>query len=163
VKPSNILIQDGAGPLMVKVADFGVAKALVKNLGVDRPRETGQGLAVGSPAYMSPEQIRADGVVGPPSDTWALAVVAYEAITAQLPFFGKTETELAIAIATTPHDPPSKLRRGLPSAVDKWFECALAKEPEDRFATMDEMARAFAEAIATKPRRSTAWIVAPIG
>jgi serine/threonine-protein kinase len=147
VKPANVLVIEQDGALIAKVADFGVAKALEQKLEVDRPKTTALGILVGSPAYMSPEQI--DGrPVDARADLWSLGVVAYEALTGTDAFPATTETELFASICLRPHPPPSLRVAGLPRALDAWFERALAKYPEARFASAKEMAAAFRAAIA---------------
>jgi eukaryotic-like serine/threonine-protein kinase len=172
IKPSNIMLVepprgpdgvtahggrsgDGAGSLSVtaKLADFGVAKALRTDLAIDRPKDTSEGLLVGSPAYMSPEQLKCDGQLDARSDVWSLGVVAYEALTGWPPFSGTSIADLIVAISTRTADAPSSIRASLPRAIDSWFHRALAKDPGARFATPKEMAGAFRAALRLRARR----------
>lgn len=151
IKPGNLMIEPRDGRWQVKLADFGVAKALGGGLDVDSPRTTQTGSMVGTPAFMSPEQVRGE----PPtaaSDFWSLAVVAYEALTGEAAFDAATTGGVMVAAASKPHRPPSKHQHGL-SQLDAFFARALAKDPNKRFASGAELARAFRAAIASKPSR----------
>lgn len=151
IKPANMMVVERPdGAWHVAVADFGVAKALQTELEVDRPRTTVHGALVGSPGYMSPEQIGGEPP-DPAQDRWSLGVVAYEALTGRLPFDGRDASDLLIAICARPHAPPSRFV-DLPPDVDAWFERALAKRPEERFASARELACAFGDAIEARPR-----------
>ncbi len=123
IKPGNILItRDGR----VKVADFGIGKLLTA--GGDLTR-TGQ--MVGSPAYMSPEQIRGEQLDGR-SDFFSLGVVFYELLTGARPFPGDTVTTLVYQILHTEPRDPLKLRSDLPRSAREVFARLLAKSPEKR-------------------------------
>jgi serine/threonine-protein kinase len=153
LKPSNLLLLDQPdGSLYVKVADFGIAKALKSDLAVDRPEDTSDGWMLGSPAYMSPEQMGGGGVDAR-SDMWALGVIIYECLTGRLPFPGRSVAELIINMSVGRFDPPSNVRGALPSELDAWFVRALAKRKEQRFARVEDMAQAFRAAILVHPVR----------
>jgi serine/threonine-protein kinase len=108
-------------------------------------------MLVGSPSYMSPEQL--DGrVLDAHSDLWSLAVLAYEALSGSLPFEGKTLGALITAITTKKPIPPSVVAT-VPPALDDWFAKALAKRGEERFVSAPEMAAAFRAAMQAEPRR----------
>src|SRR5690606_34288451 len=108
---------------------------------------TAEGLIVGSPAYMAPEQISGLGAVGGACDRWALGVVLYETLTGWLPFGGESLTDFALAITTRNPDPVSQVVEGLPASLDGFFERALAKMPGDRFETCAELTAAFVAAL----------------
>ncbi len=138
IKPENILL---AGDQAV-VADFGIARAVEAAGG---ERLTGTGLAIGTPAYMSPEQALGLEEVDATTDVYALGCVVYEMATGHAPFEGRTAQALLAkhAAATVP-----SLRTrepGIPVVLDRAVQRALAKDPGDRFAT----ASAFAEALTT--------------
>ncbi len=157
LKPSNLLLAaDAGGALLVKVADFGIAKALRVDLGADVPGDTTGGFMLGSPPYMSPEQM-AGRAASAQGDLWALAVLAYEAITGRLPFAGRSFAELLASLAAGRFDAPSALRPGLPPAVDAWFRRALARDEARRFGAAREMAAALMEATAAPARRRSRW------
>ncbi len=123
VKPANLLIPSSGGA--VKVADFGVARMASSDL-------TRTGLSFGSPAYMSPEQVKGEPADGR-SDLFSLAVVLYEALCGARPFKGDNLTALAYAVVHMTPAPASQRRAGLPPGLDEFFERALAKEPSARF------------------------------
>ena len=155
IKPSNLmLVDEPVGTLVVKVADFGVAKSLRSDIALDRPRETAVGELVGSPAFMSPEQIVGDARVNAASDIWSLGVVTYEAVTGASCFEGANVPQLMMAIGKGVYRPASQVRSDLPRGIDAFFARALAPRAEDRFATPHEFASAFRALIEAPPRRS---------
>ncbi|MGK4008110.1 serine/threonine-protein kinase [Sorangium sp. So ce1036] len=165
LKPSNVMLLDEPGEaLSVKVADFGIAKALHGDLGLDRPMETSADVMLGSPNYMSPEQLASPLSVDVRADIWALGVLAYEVLTDWTPFQGNTIAELIVAVSTRDFEPATNVRRSLPRGLDGWFARALAKEPARRFASVGEMVRAYHAAIEAAPppppRRQTAALAA---
>jgi serine/threonine-protein kinase len=153
LKPSNLLLLDQPdGSLYVKVADFGIAKALKSDLAVDRPEDTSDGWMLGSPAYMSPEQMGGGGVDAR-SDMWALGVIIYECVTGRLPFPGRSVAELIVNMSVGRFDLPSDVRPTLPHELDAWFTRALGKKKEQRFPRVEDMALAFRAAIRGRPVR----------
>ncbi|MBW2528932.1 MAG: SUMF1/EgtB/PvdO family nonheme iron enzyme [Deltaproteobacteria bacterium] len=141
IKPDNIyLTKTHDGELMVKVLDFGVAKQ--SGMGIDQDI-TSTGSLIGSPKYMSPEQLLSHKDVGPSADMWALAVVAYRGITGVAPFRGPTLAALSIAICNSEYRPPSELRPDLSSAVDQWFTRAFQRDPDQRFESLKELVSSF--------------------
>ncbi|MBK8996843.1 MAG: protein kinase [Myxococcales bacterium] len=140
IKPENVFISEDQGERLIKVLDFGIAK----RRGDSELSMTSTGVALGSPYYMSPEQVVSAKTVDPRSDLWSLGVVAYQAMTGKLPFVGETVGALAIAINEGTYEPPSAARPGIPGAVDAWFQRALVKDLSARFQTAKEMAESFA-------------------
>ena len=104
---------------------------------------TTEGKIVGTPEFMSPEQVLDDRTVNYHADLWALAVVMYATLTGQLPFRGKTLGQLCLALVNKRPKPPSELRAGLPPETDAWFARALNREPAERFSSAREMAETF--------------------
>ena len=124
IKPANILISDQDGA--VKIADFGVARLQSSEL-------TRSGVPIGSPGYMSPEQVRGGALDGR-SDLFSLAVVLYEAFCGKRPFRGDDLISLAYAIAHDTQVPLARQMPACPSGLDKFFDRALSKDPARRFA-----------------------------
>jgi serine/threonine protein kinase len=137
IKPANIFLLDGDDEVRVKVLDFGMAK----RLGGDNPSVvTEAGTAVGTPDYMSPEQLRNARGVDFRADLWAMAVVAYRALTGQRPFVTSTFAGLCMAICTGRYQPPREIDDSLPAELDGWFEKALDLDPDNRFTSANETA-----------------------
>jgi serine/threonine-protein kinase len=129
VKPSNILIsRDGR----VKVADFGIARAL------DDAQVTLPGVTMGSVHYFAPEQARGEPATAA-SDTYALGIVLFEILTGQRPFSGDGAAAVALARLTTTPPRPSALRASVPPALDAIVVRAMALSPADRYASAAAM------------------------
>jgi hypothetical protein len=137
LKPANIMIDEGGAPV---VMDFGLARredALATQL-------TQQGQALGTPAYMSPEQFAGDlKLIGPPTDVYSLGVVLFELLTGTLPFTGDL-VALASQVAFDSPPVPSALRPEIDPRLGAVALKALAKQPADRFTSMQEFADALA-------------------
>ena len=128
IKPHNVLV-DGEG--RVKVTDFGIARA-----GTSQMTEAGS--IVGTAQYLSPEQAKG-GEVDPRSDLYSLGIVLYELLTGKTPFDGETPVEIAMKHLSATPQPPSKLRPDIPPELDMVVLRALAKNPDDRYQSADEM------------------------
>jgi WD40 repeat protein len=127
LKPANVMVVVRAGRLLPKLLDLGIARARIPGEAPERP-----GDVVGSPAFMAPEQWFDPGGVDHRADVYALGALAYVALTGRLPFVGATAREQARAHASTP---PPPLGDGVPAALDAVLGRALAKRPDDRFAS----------------------------
>jgi eukaryotic-like serine/threonine-protein kinase len=156
IKPENILLSGGHA----RVADFGVARALeVASVG----QLTETGLALGTPAYMSPEQA-SGGQVDGRSDIYALGCVLYEMVAGEAPFTGPTAQALIARHLTEAPRPLHLCRATVPPALEHVVEKALAKSPADRFATAAEFGEALAgveRTGATIPSRAAITARAP--
>jgi len=145
IKPDNIFLMADEDELHVKVLDFGIAK----QTGIAPSKSvTSTGTMIGTPEYMSPEQVLSAKGVDAATDLWALAVVAYRCLTGRVPFSGETLGSLCVAIANSTPTPPSELRPELPPLVDQWFAKALTKAPAARFGSARELAVTFANTVA---------------
>ncbi|MBN2192155.1 MAG: serine/threonine protein kinase [Polyangiaceae bacterium] len=135
LKPDNIFIVNDDDEELVKVLDFGVAKA---GEGVFAATLTSAGKLLGTPAYMSAEQA-AGQHVDHRTDLWALAVIAFECITGTLPFVGDDLPDLLHAIHDGPIPVPSRLAN-VPTGFDAWFAQGVARRLDDRFRSARQMA-----------------------
>jgi len=132
IKPSNVLITNDGRPVLT---DFGIARM------IDVTAITGSDGTLGTPAYMSPEQ--AKGEPGDArSDIYALGVLLYQFCTGKLPFDADTPYAIILKHLTAPLPPPRSLRPDLPDALEGVILKALAKDPDERYQTAGEMARA---------------------
>ena len=130
VKPANIMVlKDGK----VKVTDFGIAKAVSSS-------QTKSGIVLGTPNYMSPEQINGHEIDGR-SDIFSLGVVFFELLTGVLPFHGKNLTNLFYQITQVKHPSPREINAKVPNPVEQIVDKALSKNPEQRFQTCSDFAR----------------------
>ncbi len=137
IKPENILLEGDEAV----VADFGVARAITA-AGKDRLTETG--LALGTPAYMSPEQAAGTRELDGRSDLYAIGCVLYEMLAGQPPFLGATAQQLLARHAMDPVPPLRTVRGTVPEGVERSVMRALAKVPADRFRTAADFAEALA-------------------
>jgi serine/threonine-protein kinase len=128
------------GEEVIKVLDFGVAKAPAEKL---EDESTKSGTLLGTPQYMAPEQARGLPDVDHRADLWSVAVIAYQALTGELPFKGDTVTDIVVNICTEPPTPPSQLRPDLPNLVDQFFETAFRTEKDRRFQSARQLTQAF--------------------
>src|SRR5688572_8896004 len=151
VKPANVFLQGGDGN--VKVADFGIAH-------IDSSSLTQDGSVMGTPSYMSPEQILGLPVDGR-SDLFSAAVILYQFLTGERPFAGSSTTTMQKVLKEDPL-PPSTLNVQLPEAIDAVVRKALAKRPEDRYQTASEFAAALRGAVENRPI-PIAVPLAPVG
>ncbi|WP_437621215.1 protein kinase domain-containing protein [Sorangium sp. So ce1151] len=147
LKPANIFLAR-QGEEVVKILDFGVAKSTGTGLAADA---TKTGTLIGSPHYMSPEQVRRSKTIDYRSDLWSLGVIIFECITGQLPFPGEELGDVLVEICTGDIPVPSQLAPDLWPELDQFVERALRREPAERFQSASELARAFASAVQRTP------------
>jgi formylglycine-generating enzyme required for sulfatase activity/serine/threonine protein kinase len=138
LKPANIMVDKRNEPIIM---DFGLARQLTRE---DSVRITQSGMLIGTPAYMSPEQIEGEpDKVGPASDQFSLGVILYELLTGQLPFRGSLSSVMAQIITKDPA-PPSQLRTDLDPRIEALCLKMLAREPANRFASLAAVAEEIA-------------------
>jgi pimeloyl-ACP methyl ester carboxylesterase len=135
VKPENVLFSAGHAQL----ADFGVAKA-VGDAGLGASLETTTGVAIGSPAYMSPEQVSGDSGVDHRADIYALGILAYEALSGLHPFGAASAREMMTAHLTKTPLPLDRVRPNLPPDLSETIMRCLQKRPADRWQAAGELA-----------------------
>ena len=162
IKPENILLEGGHA----LVADFGISRAVKALRGETGTNLTESGLAVGTPAYMSPEQIEGRPDIDGKTDIYSLASVLYEMLSGKAPFDAATPAAMAARHLIDPVPHVRLVRPDVPLSVEQALTRAMAKQPEDRFPT----AGAFGEAIGggesgaiariTHRRRRLPWIAA---
>ncbi|HEV3477845.1 MAG TPA: Stk1 family PASTA domain-containing Ser/Thr kinase [Gaiellaceae bacterium] len=136
IKPHNVLLADdatGDAESRFKVTDFGISRTTASQM-------TEAGSIVGTAQYLSPEQARG-AAVDQRSDIYSVGIVLYELLTGRLPFTGETPLEIAMKHLSEVPKPPSDLRPDVPADVDMIVLRALAKDPEDRFQSAEEMER----------------------
>jgi Protein kinase domain/CHASE2 domain len=138
IKPANIMYDSASDSL--KITDFGIARWI----DVSRTRT---GIVLGTPSFMSPEQLEGKNVNGH-TDLFALGITLYQLLTGLLPFRGTSMTQLMFVIANEPHAPLTAARPELPESLDAILDRALAKDPADRFGAGDEMAGALRQVAA---------------
>src|SRR6185312_2370428 len=143
LKPENImLVPDTTAPngFRAVVMDFGLAKE--RRAGPDVVKLTATGIVLGTPEFMSPEQIRGKPLDGR-SDVYALAILAFELFTGQLPFTGKSAQETMIARLRGAPLRLREVRENLPAKLEAVIAKTLAADPAERYSTMNELGHAF--------------------
>lgn len=136
LKPSNLFREDSG---RWKILDFGVSKVSGEG--------TTENALIGTPNFMAPEQV-SGGAVDGRTDIFALGAIVYRALTGKLAFGGDTLAAIAVEVTHHAPPPPSELVPGLPPAVDQVVMTALAKDPQQRFATATGFSEAFSLAAA---------------
>ena len=156
IKPANLFcVRRSDGQFLIKVLDFGISK--LSDLGpagaVGSATQTSA--LMGSPHYMSPEQMRSSRDVDARTDIWALGVVLYELLTAKTPFSGETFAEILIHLATLPPPPLREARPDVPEVLERVILKCLEKDRADRHANVADLALAL---LPFGPRRARASV-----
>jgi serine/threonine-protein kinase len=138
IKPANIMYHPESDS--VKLADFGIARLTDSS-------KTKTGMVLGTPFYMSPEQLAGKKIAGR-SDLFSLAVTLYQLLTGKLPFEGESMAQLMFKIASEPPTDIRSVRPDVPAGLAAFLARALAKNPDERFQTGDEFAKALRAAFA---------------
>ena len=157
IKPDNIMFSGG----QAVVADFGIARAIDAAGG---EQLTMTGMAIGTPAYMSPEQSAGESNVDGRSDLYSLASVLYEMLAGEPPFTGQTAAAIIAKRLGAPTPQVRVIRQSVPEAVDRALQKALQRAPADRFDTVTAFARALrADDVPHRPRPSRRFVLAVAG
>jgi len=161
IKPDNVLFSGD----VAMVADFGVAKALSASTNGDHGGVTSLGVALGTPAYMAPEQATADPTTDHRADVYAFGILAYEMLTGQPPFTGRNPSQLLAAHVTEVVEPVSRRRPNLPPALAALVMRCLEKRPADRPQSAGEIVHALDDITTpsggTQPTSAALRAVAP--
>jgi eukaryotic-like serine/threonine-protein kinase len=144
IKPANLMYDPGTGVL--KITDFGIAR-------LSGAGSTRTGIVLGTPSFMSPEQLEGRTVTGH-SDLFSLGVSLFQLLTGQLPFTADSMTGLMQQIAEAPHPPLRAFRPDLPACVESVIDRALAKNPEARYDSGAQMAAALDDCRSKMPSGS---------
>lgn len=168
LKPDNVFLAMGDDgdfglPYTVKVVDFGIAKIFQGEAPIAgvtaQPASpmggpTQEGTVIGTPNFMSPEQLTVGGPPDPLSDLWSLGACAFTAFTARIPFEGEVLGDIVLKVCVAPMPVPSRFVPTLPAGVDAWFAKACSRERPNRFQTPQEAAAAILEVCGVHEARS---------
>jgi len=150
LKPDNVFLVHNEDEEVTKVLDFGVAK--IKNPDwMEESTQTRTGSLIGTPHYMSPEQVQGNKAVDYRSDLWSLGVIAFEMFTGQRPFVGNALGDLVLQICVREMPVPSRLAP-VPAGFDDWFAKAAERDPERRFQSARDLAAALRELVGSGER-----------
>lgn len=156
LKPENLFLTSSMESF-VKILDFGISKFDAVLTGVEGL--TLEGSPMGTPYYMSPEQVKGQKTVDTRTDVYALGVVLYECLTARRPFDGDSLPELIFQIAQGNYVRPTQLRPELPQLVDDVVQTAMAMDPAQRYASAQQLADALSRLLAA-PERTVMFVPA---
>ncbi|HYP97717.1 MAG TPA: protein kinase [Polyangiaceae bacterium] len=155
LKPANLYLTTRVnGQRVIKVLDFGISK--VTDVSGNSPDAvmTQTATLMGSPLYMSPEQMAATKAADARSDIWSLGVVLYEMLCGASPFAGQTLPQVCLQVVTLPHPPLSQRVPSLPPELLSAVDRCLQKEPEARFQSVAELALALSSLASPRARQS---------
>jgi serine/threonine-protein kinase len=156
LKPHNVFISKRSdGTDQIKLLDFGIAK-LYGEARAEAPEITNQGAAVGTPAYMAPEQARGEPDLDGRVDVYALGVILYEALTGTKPHRGDSYNAVLFSVLTQSVEPVASRRPGLPGGLADVVDKAMARDRSERFANIGEFADALAHFCASRATNSVA-------
>src|SRR6478672_8830333 len=144
IKPDNILLEGSRGRVMV--TDFGIAKALSSTSGATL---TGAGVAIGTPAFMSPEQAAGEREIDGRSDVYSLGVVSYQMLTGELPFTAPTVAGILMKQITEPAPDLRSRRPDVPEDLALAVSRCLEKDPENRWPSADALRRSLENRVVT--------------
>jgi len=152
LKPENVFLVNDGNEEYAKVLDFGIAKTTRFD---KTDHRTQTGALLGTPHYMSPEQLDGTMLVDPRSDLWSLAVMIYECLVGALPFQEESLSRLMIAILQKPVPVPSEVAPWLGPSFDRWWRRAASRDVAARFQSAAELVRALGLALDEAPVSSS--------
>lgn len=147
IKPDNIFLLRTSSALVIKVLDFGVAKRLPGGDDDDLSLITSRHETLGTPAFMSPEQLRYASQVDHRTDIWSLGVLAYRLLMGALPFVARDYPAMCLAITQGTFTPPTIYDSRWPNNLDAWFTRAFQVDRESRFRSVEEASSSLALAL----------------
>ena len=166
LKPANILLcsAEGSATGLVKIVDFGISK--LRNDGEDDVFVTSHGEQLGTPAFMSPEQVRGDAL-DERTDVYALAVILYYALSQRFPFYARTRAEIFAKVLTARPEPLSQHRPGVSPALEALVLKGLSRDRAERYASANALADALAQCERPRSRAATtgsrlAYVIAAV-
>jgi serine/threonine protein kinase len=172
LKPENVYLEHDDEGVYPKILDFGIAKSVDRRSGSRRSvLTTKEGLIVGTPEYMSPEQARGQRDLDGRSDVWSVGVILFELLTGVLPFDASSEADVIIKVVTTDAPRLRQIRPAIPAAIDEVVAKALSRDRTQRFLSANEMLQALLHAERTidaeqsgrgkrHPYRTALWLLA---
>ena len=147
LKPDNVFLATNVEnaesdlPYTVKLVDFGIAKIVDEpqgQTGLSGPTQAGS--VIGTPNFMSPDQLTVGGAPDPLTDIWSLGATVYSAMIGRIPFEGEMLGDIVLKVCTAPSPVPSASNSALPAGFDAWFARACHRDRAKRFQTVDELA-----------------------
>lgn len=146
LKPENIFLIEENGQPFPKILDFGISRSVQPASGRRSALTTKEGVIVGTPEYMSPEQARGVRTIDHRTDIYSMGAILYEGLTGRVPFEAENVGDLIIEIVTGDFVPVRELNPSIPQALSDVVSRALARDPADRYQTAEEMQVALLEA-----------------
>jgi serine/threonine-protein kinase len=156
LKPDNIFLtkSDESAedlPYVVKLVDFGIAKIVEEetpggegSASSKMGGPTREGMVIGTPNFMAPEQLTLGGAPGPLTDLWSLGACTFAAMTGRIPFEGDVLGDIVLKVCAAPIPVPSRTNAKVPAGFDAWFARACARDPTKRFQSAEELTQALA-------------------
>ncbi len=149
LKPENIFLAQTANGVVPKLLDFGISRIMT----AEEQRMTATGMSIGTPAYMSPEQIRADKVIDARSDVWSIGVILHELLSGSLPFQSEAQSGLFVKIVTEPPVPLDVAVPGAPPEMVAIVDRCLRAKVSERYASAADLARDLRAMYGSAPSR----------
>jgi serine/threonine protein kinase len=143
LKPQNIVLEDRGGSTVVRLLDFGIAKNVTATPTAGSVMATRAGMLLGTPEYMSPEQVRDPSTVDGRADLWAVGVILFEMLTGQVPFTGGNQVEIIAKVMMATPRRATEVDPSLPIAVEPLFAKLFDRNIDGRFRTALQLSEAF--------------------